>query len=399
MRTQTRAGFTLIELMVAMALTLFIMVILSQAFVLSLETFAGMKGLGDMQINLRTATNQLRDDLSQDHFEGKRRLSDVGSGGWSTFVGQQPLYPPQLPQAGFFAVIQRSALSNAVGANYFSEGNDANGLPSARAVDHALYMTVKRRGNRQENFFTTSMVGTVPNLNKFFGIGTPTVPYTAYDVPPTTSLPYDTLTQPYTGVSPAYYSSQWAEVMYYLVRIGSTEEPNNPNSTLGTKTYGLYRAQFVMVPDGTNVSGQFAGGLANTTFEGLSCAANGGKVVFYSPADAANYVAAQVPVVKRTTPSLTAFAVPAVPNPVTTTLVLPSVISFQVQIMKTGTTTFIDVPNSGALGDLFDTAMFTAPAAAGYTNNNFGLKAIQITLRVWDNKTRQTRQVTIVQDI
>src|SRR5438034_10540819 len=94
---RSRAGFTLVELMVAMALTMFIMVILSQAFVLSLETFAAMKGLGDMQIDLRTATNILRDDLSQDHFEGKRRLSDLGTGG-------VPLIVQQPPQAGFFAV-------------------------------------------------------------------------------------------------------------------------------------------------------------------------------------------------------------------------------------------------------------------------------------------------------
>ena len=46
---RSRAGFTLIELMVAMALTVFIMVILSQAFILSLDTFSGMKGIGDMQ--------------------------------------------------------------------------------------------------------------------------------------------------------------------------------------------------------------------------------------------------------------------------------------------------------------------------------------------------------------
>ena len=55
MQSRARPGFTLIELMVALALTLFIMVILSQAFILSLDAFSGMKGIGDMQQNLRTA--------------------------------------------------------------------------------------------------------------------------------------------------------------------------------------------------------------------------------------------------------------------------------------------------------------------------------------------------------
>src|ERR1700736_85000 len=71
-----RSGFTLVEMMVAMTLTIFVMVILSQCFVQGLETFSGLKAIGDMQEELRTATTLLRADLSQDHFEGKRRLSD-----------------------------------------------------------------------------------------------------------------------------------------------------------------------------------------------------------------------------------------------------------------------------------------------------------------------------------
>src|SRR5262245_38483791 len=71
-----RSGFTLIEMLVTMALTLFVMVIISQAFATGLETFRQLKGIGDMQERLRTATTLLRSDLAEDHFEGKRRLSD-----------------------------------------------------------------------------------------------------------------------------------------------------------------------------------------------------------------------------------------------------------------------------------------------------------------------------------
>ena len=63
-------------MLVAMALTMFIMVIISQAFTAGLSTFRGLKGIGDMQAGLRTAVNSLRSDLMQDHFEGHRRLSD-----------------------------------------------------------------------------------------------------------------------------------------------------------------------------------------------------------------------------------------------------------------------------------------------------------------------------------
>ena len=46
----------------------------------------------------------------------------------------------------------------------------------------------------------------------------------------------------------------------------------------------------------------------------------------------------------------------------------------------------------GAEGDRF--AVFR-----DLIESTFSLKAIQATIRVWDNKTRQTRQVTIVQDL
>ena len=94
-------------------------------------------------------------------------------------------------------------------------------------------------------------------MTQFFGISagvpSPNPPQTAYGIAPVisqttapvqTSLPAATLAPPYTGApsSQAFYNSQWAEVVYFLVQTGSTEEPNNPASKIGTPTYGLYRA-------------------------------------------------------------------------------------------------------------------------------------------------------------
>src|SRR5262249_41037863 len=56
---QRRSGFTLVELLVAMALTLFIMVILSQAFIAGVQTFADLKAIGDMNNRLRVASSTL----------------------------------------------------------------------------------------------------------------------------------------------------------------------------------------------------------------------------------------------------------------------------------------------------------------------------------------------------
>jgi hypothetical protein len=49
-------------------------------------------------------------------------------------------------------------------------------------------------------------------------------------------------------------------------------------------------------------------------------------------------------------------------------------------------TSFMDV--AGGNPAIYDTASIPS-----------GLKGIQVTVRVWDNKTRQTRQSTVVQDL
>jgi hypothetical protein len=62
-------------------------------------------------------------------------------------------------------------------------------------------------------------------------------------------------------------------------------------------------------------------------------------------------------------------------------LVVPNVLSFQVQGIVQG----------GA-----------APADGNYESSspgNFVLQGLSITIRVWDNKTRQARQLTVVQDL
>jgi prepilin-type N-terminal cleavage/methylation domain-containing protein len=386
MRNRSRAGFTLIELMVAMALTMFIMVILSQAFMMSLETFSGMKGVGDMQINLRTAEVMLRDDLRQDHFEGKRRLSDL------TLTAGDSQLIAQSPQAGFFAVRRSSAVPTTVSTAppyppYVLEGFDASGMPSRRATDHMLYLTAKRKGNRQENFFTASILGDPSILGTFFS------KQTAYDIDGIKNLPYATQTSPYLpGSTSGVYSGQWAEVLYYLVRTGSTVEQNNPASTLGTPLYSLYRAQFVMAPDATKLNGVIPGAQWKT-FAGMSCNPGTPTMTFYSPADAA--------MGNRVFPDLSPSALDPTTNAhadAAKTLVLPNVISFEVQIMRLGDSNFdpTNLPNNtGQTYGVYDTTKF---GATGYPINT-GLKGIQITLRVWENNTRQTRQATIVQDL
>src|SRR6516165_92861 len=151
-----RTGFTLVEMMVTVALTLFIMVILSTAFSTALETFRQLKAIGDMQDQLRTATNMLRADLGADHFEGRRRLSDTNF--WT--VGP--------PREGFLRITQDTDPADK------NEGQDADNIPSRRRVKHSLHMTVKRRGNRPGDFFSAPILDTAgPNPCPLLTIPTP----------------------------------------------------------------------------------------------------------------------------------------------------------------------------------------------------------------------------------
>jgi hypothetical protein len=64
-----RHGFTITDLLVAMALITLIMSVLSQAFVEGLNTFRQLKGIGDLQEQLRPAAIDLRDGTRAGHSE------------------------------------------------------------------------------------------------------------------------------------------------------------------------------------------------------------------------------------------------------------------------------------------------------------------------------------------
>src|SRR5690242_7360347 len=96
LRSHQRAAFTLVEMLVALALVVFILSILSYAFQAALSSFHKVKGMGDLAAKLRSATTILEHDLAASHFEASKRLSDVD------FWKDGP------PQAGFFRIWQGS---------------------------------------------------------------------------------------------------------------------------------------------------------------------------------------------------------------------------------------------------------------------------------------------------
>jgi prepilin-type N-terminal cleavage/methylation domain-containing protein len=384
-----RPGFTLVELMVAMTLTLFIMVVLTQAFVTSLATFSGLKSIGELQANLRTVSQLLQADLALDHFEGDRRLSS-------------PDLLTLPPRQGFFYIYQGTGYSPAATGNYtnMDEGNESTspspGLESYRATNHVLYFTVRLRGNRPDSF----MFATLPNGSPLLGSGT-----TFFN------QPLDAMyIQP--GSNTSFIPSQWAEVCYFLVQTGQTTDPANPGVEM--PLYSLYRSQYLLVlnPPSTGVVWPPQPGApfptppypyANVSGRMVTPNTATANLIFNSPDDVATpanrtLTATSTPPIRASDNTAALGSAPSYPSlPTGSTLVLSNVTSFQVQVFTQpfGSTSpppgsdFTDV--SGTYPAIYDSS---TPA-----NNPFNILGVKINIRIWDSSSQLSRQVTVIQDM
>lgn len=419
-----RQAFTLVELLVALALIIFVMTVLSEAFVAAAKVFRDFKAIGDMNGRLRTATQLLRRDLGADHFEAKKRLSD------SSFWTNGP------PSQGFFRIWQQSTPTN--------EGADLDGINSYTATGTWLHFSVKQRGNQPENFFLAdlSKAATSPLLNPTSGtLG---------------SVPVDGQYQDPTGT---IYKSQWAEVAWFLRTNGATAN--------GTPLYALYRRQLLAVPDNTlnwSAPGPVAG--ANTTgYEEVSCKTNGTNLYFNSLNDLtvpqrrfgmaaqapAGVYSQTLPTAALATTDVSYGGIPVAtdgtyPIWVTSTantydqvygtglpfskqaadVVATDVISFDVRVLRPTDADFVDLSQLGAMNNpafssvkingvnqavtVFDTWSsandgtydYSGWATAGTTTSvplQAQILAIKVSIRIWDFKTEQARQVSLVVDM
>jgi hypothetical protein len=150
----TRPGITLVEMMVAMALALGIMLILTESFKMALDFVRGANATGSLIVQLNGAGLVLGQDLKADHFLGEDgkpgrgvRLSDqrldwynvAGTPGWSP------------PAGGYFRV---------VGAGNPVEVTDANGFNvNAPATLHTLQFTSVLPGGTDQNLYTAVVNG------------------------------------------------------------------------------------------------------------------------------------------------------------------------------------------------------------------------------------------------
>src|SRR5262245_53461910 len=130
-----RQGFTLTELLVSMALIIFIMTILSEAFAAALESFRLMKAAGDMQERLRSVANVLRRDLQADHFTPDTDpLTSIVRTGRLSSLDLAVQSPPTA--GGFFRIYQGSV------PTYIQ---DMDGFYVGTATNQCLHFTINLR--------------------------------------------------------------------------------------------------------------------------------------------------------------------------------------------------------------------------------------------------------------
>jgi prepilin-type N-terminal cleavage/methylation domain-containing protein len=346
-----RAGFTLVELLVVLAVVLVIMVVLSRAFGSGVTMMSRAKSVGDLHQKLRSATSVLRRDLSADHFDGRRRASD-----WDLGTNR--------PREGFFVIYSGARTRRADGgwnneAGRVLEGTDGDGVPSFRVTQRSLHFTVKLRGNEPQSFFAAKMPPGSPLQTQ----GTTFV-----------GLPADARFQ---EANTSTYQSQWAEVYYYLKPTGARAG--------STPLFALYRGQYLAVADNSALRGKIADTPDNrkayAEFSISPDLRRRGMLHFNTPMDLAGDIDNGVSPVRSPLQDPTKQG----------TLLLTDVLSFEI------------VGWNRDQWNQWETNILTKQYAyEGYINFNssspaYQLDGVRIILRVWDVRTDQARQVTLWQ--
>lgn len=226
-RNPHRAGFTLVEVLVAAALCILIMTLLTYAFQQGMDTFSILKSTGELQERERAAAAVLREDLQAIHIEtegGPIKVSDLRLDQASN---ASELTKP--PFKGFFRIMQESAIDGTVGNSilataspYQYEGDDNDGLLSSRATNHVLHMTVKRDGTRADRMFVAGVPTAMWTNGTPLGAGV-------------TTIGQEMRRNALLNMIPAggtLLASDWAEVAYFLESSGATTANGLPMFTL-----------------------------------------------------------------------------------------------------------------------------------------------------------------------
>ena len=328
-RTQPiqRQGFTLVELLVSMAIIIFMLSIMSQAFVIATTCMQGMKTVGELIDKVRPVMTIMQRDLAADHFDGTKKLCDPDF--WE--------YGP--PREGYFSIVQGGAseqetpVSMAGPVKYYISNSTSN---------HALTFTSRLPGKNPTEFYTAEYPTT--HKDRMNGI---------YNYPNSTYASF-----------PAYMMVQnarrfdfirdiihckWAEVAYFIKKNDSVVPKDPAGTSVDLPLHDLYRQQRVILPD---VSDMNKAGILNASPDPFNLFSHyvdsaTNKVVFNQPADVTapwkrfgNRGAAPAAL-----PNFKAYADPTGLNDIgnNSDLVLTNVISFDVRVINDSNLDFLNL--------------------------------------------------------
>ena len=383
-----RRGFTLVELLVSVALCIMIMAILATAFSIALDTLSLLKSIATLTKEQQAANTIMTRDFEAQHLEGPAgetvRVSD-------SFVATQAWSGNDLK--GFLRVRQgtparqntSSGITAAPASNlaypqyignpnhpYLLEGEDSDQTRSYRATDHSVHLTVKLSGKTQQDSFATTRPATMSNLPSL-------------------------VDQNPLGTQ---FVTKWAEVAYFLKPTTGLQTTVTDNGLPGLTLYTLYRRQRVLAPIDATVTTSPVTPVnymnANADFAMIQSAAT--TVTAVTPATittAAN----------RLNLDQAANNLPSYPNTTAefgSDVLLTNVVSMQIRLIvdpvptlfaNDATNPQLAIPVNPAIPAWFyDTASAT-PLAAGVAKPR--PRGIQIKLRIYDPKNRQTRQMNL----
>ncbi|MGL6076439.1 MAG: PulJ/GspJ family protein [Fimbriiglobus sp.] len=417
-----RSAFTLVELLVAAALTVLIMAILATAFQQGMSTMSHLKSVVGLSEQLRSAENIIRTDFESQHLElddGKPiRVSDPRLAGtvWRS------------PYRGYLQVIQGSVPVSS-GGTFILEGTE-DGNASYRATDHAVFLTSKRKASSKDEVFFAE----APNRPN------PAVPPV---IPPTPATDaqlnqafLDQSLQEYE-ITGGQFVSEWAELGYYLVPSPVFTTAGDTGTT-PLQLYTLHRAQRALSKTaaklGTNT---FTATQWQRNYPELSIASAppAAPVFVNDSATITNYsnrfIGPWNPFANpTTTPTFTTYQTSTLSSvmPVSklgTDILLSNVISMHVRMIFkpypvtikpdltiTGSEFVDELPKIYSLNPsatnpgyprIFDTAanfpVITVGMNPPVTLPHPVPTAIQIKLRVYDTKNHMSRQMTITVDL
>ena len=248
MRTQrrTRTAFTLVELLVAVALTLFLMAIIAEAFGAATKTFGTMRSAGQLQERMRSGAMVIRQDLAAEHLDGPY----IGGRGGPR-VGDQRMdlagWVP--PPRGYFEIRQfpnglfpnQPGIYEPMAAGFpFTDGE---GLTSSRADTHDMRFTVKLPDLPATELYSAELPATIPVVP--VNPGDPAVmPFG--NNPQINAFPV----QAAPG-TPTIVYSRWAEIQYFL-RPNGDMTPNGTNNAAQLPLYSLRRRVRLLASTGQN---------------------------------------------------------------------------------------------------------------------------------------------------